>query len=369
MRVHKPVAFPIWRKFRHNLDARVKDIPSITIENLLNLHLEEVHTSRLTRRRRFNAWKYLYDLVHFGPEYFQKKQLGDPQVIDGIPITKTSQVPLQGVDVSPSTPGQNAEALDAFFQQAAIGDPNDNPGVKAVGNSVILVSGDLLTIQHLQSLRESRAEESTPWRQVQFPIFIMGLFHFKMACADAIWRVFMNNKASQPDNNDLITFVGQIRPKETRKIASKPGFRCMHEVIQHMGIVSRLDIWWLVGTSRATLEEFAQSEPKWEDIEEMAHRIVVRNGTQSDFSWMRAKDDKERDKVHENMILQEECFLLYKEISHALNYGDIGRVETCFLPWMYIFAGCGKHKYASELRRYLEDIHFNYPKPLRCVRI
>lgn len=84
---------------------------------------------------------------------------------------------------------------------------------------------------------------------------------------------------------------------------------------------------------------------------------------------MRAKEDKDRDKVHENMILQEDYFLLYEEISHALNYGDIGRVETCFLPWMYIFAGCGKHKYAAEMRCYLEDIHFNYPKPLRYVLI
>ena len=175
----------LWRKYRHNLEARADDIPSISIESLLNLHPEEGHTSGLTRRRRFNAWKYLYDLVHFGPEYFRKfqRQLGDPEVIDGIPVTKTFQVPLRGVDVSPSTPGQNAEALDSFFQQAGVGDPTDKPGVKAVGNSVILVSGDLLTIQHLRSLQESRAEESTPWCRVQFPILVMGLFHLKMGHA------------------------------------------------------------------------------------------------------------------------------------------------------------------------------------------
>jgi hypothetical protein len=56
-------------------------------------------------------------------------------------------------------------------------------------------------------------------------------------------------------------------------------------------------------------------------------------------------------------------------MSHALNYGDIGRVESLFIPWMSIFRGCGKHKYAAELRRYLENIHFIYPEGLRSVRI
>ena len=80
---------------------------------------------------------------------------------------------------------------------------------------------------------------------------------------------------------------------------------------------------------------------------------------------MRTMDAEHRDEQLENMILREEYFLLYEEISYALNHGDIGRVETCFMPWIYIFAGCGKHKYAAEMRRYLEDIHFFYPERLR----
>ena len=69
------------------------------------------------------------------------------------------------------------------------------------------------------------------------------------------------------------------------------------------------------------------------------------------------------------MILREEHFLLYEEISHCLNYGDIGRIETCFFPWIYIiFLGCGKHKYVTEMRRYLENVHFMHPKGLRCAK-
>jgi hypothetical protein len=118
------------------------------------------------------------------------------------------------------------------------------------------------------------------------------------------------------------------------------------------------------GTEK-TLDAFAQIEPTWDDLNEMARKMVVRNGPPSNLSRMRNMDAIHRDKQLENMILREEYFLLYEEISHALNHGDIGRVETCFVPWIYIFAGCGKHKYAAEMRRYLEDIHFVYPKRLR----
>jgi hypothetical protein len=53
--------------------------------------------------------------------------------------------------------------------------------------------------------------------------------------------LFVRTKLRRLDANSLMEHVDQIRPKETRKVASKLGFRRMHEVIQHVGIVSRLD--------------------------------------------------------------------------------------------------------------------------------
>ncbi|KIJ96063.1 hypothetical protein K443DRAFT_107777 [Laccaria amethystina LaAM-08-1] len=256
-----------------------------------------------------------------------------------------------------------------FFLQSGVGDPNRTPGAQDPQNRVILISGDLLTIQHLRSLQTTRAEESTPWGRVQFMVVVMGLFHLKMACADAMWRIFIHNKAKEPGPNDLITHVGQIRPKETRKIETKPGFRRMHECIQHVGIVSRLEVWRLAAKDKfsgvATLEDFADLAPAWDVLQEMAAQIASRNPTPAKFSRMRARKVGERDQQLENMMLREAYFLLYEEISHGLNHGDIGRVESCFMPWALIFAGCGKHKYAAEMRRYLEDIHFVYPESLR----
>ena len=48
-----------------------------------------------------------------------------------------------------------------------------------------------------------------------------------------------------------------------------------------------------------------------------------------------------------------------------MNAGDIGRIETLFLPWIALLKGCGKHKYARQMVKFLQDIHFVYPEPLR----
>ena len=363
----------LWKRYQHNFHALPRDIPNIPFEKLLEIHPEVTTSGDLSRRKRFNAWKYLSDLVEFGPPYFHKfrRNLGDPEIIDAIPIAKTSQTPLRTLDISPSSPGTNASALEMFFQQSGIGDPNRTPGMRDPQNHVILISGDLLTLQHLRSLKMTRAEESTSWGRVQFMVLLMGLFHLKMACADAIWRIFIHNKGKSSDPNDLITHISQIRPKETRKIETKPGFRRMHECIQHVGIVSRLEVWRLAANARfpgvTTLEEFSKLEPKWDVLQAMAVQIASRNPTPAEFSRRRVRKVEERDQQLENMMLREEYFLLYEEISHGLNHGDIGRVETCFMPWMFIFAGCGKHKYAAEMRQYLEDVHFVYPEGLRYV--
>jgi hypothetical protein len=342
----------LWEKCRHNLNAHPQDIPSITFDQLLSIYPEEPHPSTLTRRQRFGAWKYLSDLLEFGPPYFRKfkqefsKQ--KPEAIREIPLTKTSQTPLRAMDISPSTVPNNAAVLEDMFRQAAIGDqdhdsevPISDDNLRELGNSVVLVFGDLLTGQHVRSLLESRSIEPTPWRRMQFVVFGMGLFHLKMACADAIWRVFIRLNTLTTDTNTLIEHVSQIRPKETGKIKTKPGFRRMHEVIQHIGIVSRLDVWRLAAVKAngaESLEDFAKSKPTWQQLEVMANEIMLRNGNRKQFAKKQLDPEARRNKQLENTILREECFLLYEEMSRALNVGDIGRVDMLGQSTIYSFA-------------------------------
>ncbi|KII86191.1 hypothetical protein PLICRDRAFT_114818 [Plicaturopsis crispa FD-325 SS-3] len=347
----------LWKKSNNNPKANKSDIPaSVNYDKLLVLHPEEDHPSGLLRRERYNAWVFLHDLVHHGPEYFKRfvDDLKEPETVEKIPVVKSKQVPAKTADVNPSTVAANGDALGNLFAQGGVGDSKEKPSVRDIVNFVILVFGDLLTGERIRSLQTSRSEEKTPWRRYQFVVYVMGLFHLKMACADAIWRTFIQPKKAKLDANSLINHVKLLRPKETGKIESKPGFRRMHEVIQHVGIVSRLDCWRVYAEKRdkkfTTLDEFAKSRPSWETLQELASQLS-REEVANPEQWSSLRQEKAdvRDEQRENSLLRQQYFLLYEELVYAMNEGDIGRVETCFMPWAFIFRGCGKHKRAIRM--------------------
>ena len=298
----------LWKKSANNPSARRWDLPSIKVEDLLSLHPEDDNPSGLLQRERFNAWKFLHDLINFGPKYFRKygRELGDPEVIEQIPLVKTSQVPNKALDISPNAPAQNAEALEAFSWQAGIGDSTENPKAHNINNQVTLVFGDLLTGERIRSLQESRSEEATPWHRMQSVVFVMGLFHLKMACADAIWRIFIHPTAAKEDANSFMEHISQICPKETGKIRSGPGFQRMHEVIQHVGIVSRLDCWRLEAGKDSqfkSLEDFAESQPDFAKLQAMANTLCREKIAQPDHLF---NSNSANDAQHDNALLRQQ---------------------------------------------------------------
>ncbi|KZP09115.1 hypothetical protein FIBSPDRAFT_964223 [Athelia psychrophila] len=191
----------LWKKSKHNPKGLASDIPPTTdYIRLLDIHPEaDDHPSGLLRRERFNLWVFLRDLVMHGPQYFRKFRLNlpQPESINPIPLVKSRQVPARMMDINPSTNAMNATVLEDLFKQGGVGDPLERSGVTNLGDHVVLVHGDLLTGERINSLQETRSEEATPWRRFQFVVYVLGLFHFKMACADAIWRIFIQSKQSR----------------------------------------------------------------------------------------------------------------------------------------------------------------------------
>jgi len=145
----------------------------------------------------------------------------------------------------------------------------------------------------------------------------------------------------------------------------------MHEVISHDGIALRLDAWRTEAHKQNaqwdTLATFAKSEPGRQLVEEMADMLADKYvaGGDIDIFDLRNQPAASRDYQHENILIMHQYFLLYEEISHAMNYGDVGQVETLFPPWIHIFLATGKHKYASHMTKFLTDVHFVYPERLR----
>ncbi|KAG1846699.1 hypothetical protein C8R48DRAFT_750575 [Suillus tomentosus] len=347
--------------------------------DLMKLHPETAHSSGLSRREQWNAYKFLTDLIQYGPEYFRqfKVSLRCPEAVDKIPLAKMTWQPARAMDINQSKVAGNIQAIAELLDQGGVGDPTEpvrgtalTMDVVDMREYVILCHGDLGTAERVQSVLERRSLEATPWRRYQFVIFVMGLFHLKMACADAIWRIFLEPKTARDDVNSLMHFVALSRPRETGKIGSNPSFRQMHEVIGYTGIALRLDAWRVEAKKEnsawSSLELLASAKPSLEMLEGLANNMAVNCVAGSDTIYeQRSQPASTRDKQQENMMLLHQYFLLYEELSWAMNEGDIGRIETLFPPWIFLFRATGKHKYAKHMVKFMTDVHFMYPERLR----
>ncbi|KAM6493491.1 hypothetical protein JOM56_011625 [Amanita muscaria] len=181
-------------------------------------------------------------------------------------------------------------------------------------------------------------------------------------------QVFGSLSWSRP-SRAVTSLITVLRPKETGIMSSKPGFRRMHQVINHAGTSRRLDCWRVLALRRNsthdTLEKLAESEPMFYELEEIAEQIVNEFCSIEDLSLERLKPESERDQVFENAQIINSYLALYEELSYAMNFGNIGRVETCLVTWIPLFKATGKHIYVTHLEQFLLDMHFKYPKGLR----
>lgn len=359
-------------------DNRPNLAPRPDFNYLLKIHPEysTISNEGLSGRDCWNRFKFLSDLVHHGPPHFRqfrsllKSVL--PKPVDPIPVSKTPIFPVRAMDVANSSVGGNIEAIANLLAQGGVGDPfeMDDETLVSIMEHVVVVHGDLGTGERLDGAQLRRAIESSPFLRYQFIIFVLGLFHLKMACADALWRIFIKPRLARMDSTSVMEDIGYLRPRETGKITSNPGFRRMHQVIEHDGICRRLNC-WRVETQKQNptftdLNQYAQSNPSFADLTKMAGRLVRNYVARSNIiRRLRRRPTSERDEQYENNLLVNQYFLLYEEISYAMNHGDIGRVEACFAPWVCIFKATGKHKYASAMIKHITYVHFHYPEGLR----
>ncbi|KAG1906319.1 uncharacterized protein F5891DRAFT_1182571 [Suillus fuscotomentosus] len=366
----------LWRQSVLNPNAQLSTLPpKRSWKDLLHIHPESTNNSapQLSRRDRFNAWMFLKNLCEHGPVYFQQFQSEIPNLdaIEEISLIKMSITAARAMDINNSTVSGNIRAVMELLGQGGIHDPTDTDIVDNpdISQYVVLIHGDLGTGERLQAAQLRRSLEATSWNRFQHVVFIPGLFHLKMACADAIWRIFLQPLAAREDETSLMRDVTQLRPKETGIYCSKPGFRRMHELIAHAGICRRLDCWRVhvasMDPSYARLDAFAASEPDLQKLTSIANEIALNYVANYKLLRTRRKTREQRDMQYENALLLNKYFLLYEELSYAMNHGDIGRVETSIVAWIPILKATGKHKYATHMTNFLIQTHFVFPAGLK----
>lgn len=375
----------LWEHSRLNPQVLYSPTPPrpCTYEDLFTLHPEPPHPSGLNRHGRFTAWLFLDTLFRHGPQYFRQflSLLPDPEIVEQIPVTKLEYLPARTMPINQSRVDGNIQAIANLLEQVGIGDPEAHststrrfPGedIVDISEHVVIIHGDLGTGERIQAILKRRSIERTAIRRYQPVVYAPGIFHTKMACVDTNWRVFIQPPESRIDDNSVMKFVGQLRPKETGQIGSKPKFRQMHEVVMHTGTVLRLDCWrtearhQFVAKDVDSLDDFAAQKPTYEQLVVLANNMVKKYvaGKQNLFA-MRHHKSQNRDKQRENTMLMHQYFSLYEEFSYRANAGDIGGIEALMPSWIALWKATGKHKYANFMEQFWTDVNFIFPERLR----
>jgi len=162
------------------------------------------------------AWHFRHALVMFCEPFkiFQMK-LGGPETINQIPLTKTEYIPCCAMDINQSTADGQCDILQRLCEQGGIGSVSDNPGVCDISSYVQLVHGDLRTGELIETTKRSCSIEANPVRQLQYVVFVMGLFHYLMACGDATWQMYLESKDTRNGPNSLYAQACAIRPHDS----------------------------------------------------------------------------------------------------------------------------------------------------------
>ncbi|KAI9059312.1 hypothetical protein FKP32DRAFT_1580100 [Trametes sanguinea] len=367
----------LWERSSLNLrapDPRVFDLYK-TMQFLYTLHPESVAysggtPSSLSRRGRFRAWFLQRLLFEHGPTSLKalRSSLKEPESVDAIPLVKTHYAPLHTMDLNQSKVSENIAAIQNMFSQAGLSDA-EGGGVDFT-EFVTLVHDDLGTYERVLSAMQRRSVEDTPYDRLQSVVFVIGLFHFKMAAADAIWRLLVAPDNARIDKSSFMRLVGRLRPQESSRLVANAKFRQQHELISHVLTVLVLDAWQTEVKKQTrfdSLEEWASSNPTAEEIENVAQALVQEyiEGAGVDIFSLEEQPAKERDQVRINTMRAMHYLLLYEELSYALNTGDIGRFETILPHWINIFRATGKHKYGVHTLRFMHSLYFVYPERLR----
>src|SRR5258708_35915522 len=129
-----------------------------------------------------------------------------------------------------------------------------------------------------------------------------GIFHLRMAAVDAIWRTHNKDKNVRENVGSTFELFHVLRPKDSSKLATNPGYCMLNDGIQHL-LKTHLLVCWERVMEPSDLTTFTETRPDWDNIEAKVKQILHQYVAGHDFQDLRIQPDNERDRKRENQLL------------------------------------------------------------------
>lgn len=131
-------------------------------------------------------------------------------------------VPVQSMDIPNSTVEGNISAIEKLLEQTGQAPLQEEQNTCNFDPYVVLFHGDLGTGERIQTAKRRRGLESSPRDRLQYVVFVMGLFHLKMARVETIWRVFLKDSKARTEHRKTSFYSDLIilRPRDSSSLST-----------------------------------------------------------------------------------------------------------------------------------------------------
>ncbi|KDR79155.1 hypothetical protein GALMADRAFT_93006 [Galerina marginata CBS 339.88] len=244
---------------------------------------------------------------------------------------------------------------------------------KELNDYAIPCLNDQLTNSRIRSAQALRAKDITAWERREVFMLAFGTFHLLM---NLIWALLDVHRGTISEHGSLAYYFNIL--EKVRLASEKPDFHTLLTALTQIleGLILNA---WHEECGQPSLSDFAESNPKPEDIILIAQRIIKKYATpssdipKSDPPKNAKKSKKSKtstdtdsedeaeppspvDAVYENTILLTRDLLYVIELTDAIASGDFGRIEDILPDIACIFRGAGSNNYSTEILHLIFNI-------------
>src|SRR5260370_33091352 len=162
-----------------------------------------------------------------------------------------------------------------------------------------------------------------------------------MAAINAIWRVHIKGEPMHLNEGGTYQLFECLCPHNTSKLSSNPSYCMLNDSIQHV-VWEYPRVCWEDAMGEMDLRNFSETEPSWDDIEDLARAIYDQHIANKHFEYLQELPNAKQDMKHENQVLFNWDAVLYMLLALASNTGTVGLLEDLLWVCAPMFLPCAK---------------------------